>query len=135
MRDIIKTAPNNIVGGSFDVAGFLPVWTGEKWADGMPLVLNGFDVPKKKVQEELHRLNQLERMCGNYLYSETEIKEMNGQFFISMYPPLAKLPTVRFWIETAGYELKFDKTFYIWRIAGTNAPPEMQEFLDTYQEK
>jgi len=124
MRDIIKTAPNNIVGGSFDVAGFIPVWTGEKWADGMPLALNGFDVSEKHgAFQQLHRLNWMERTYGNYFCVEVEEKEMK----IVLGPsPLVKLYAARFWMEMAGYEIKFDKTFYIWRIVETNAPPEIQ---------
>jgi hypothetical protein len=32
------------------------------------------------------------------------------------------LPDRRLSLAYDGYDLKFDKTFYIWRITGTNAP-------------
>jgi len=120
LRDAVRAIPNTINGRKFDMAGFIPVWTGEKWVDGMPLVLNGFDVPEWALRK-LKYINWAERSCGNYCYSEAERKEMDSKIRLGP-PPTYPLPERRLSLAYEGYDLKFDKTFYIWRITGKTEP-------------
>jgi len=131
VKDIIKVTTKNFTGGKFVVVDFLPVWTGEKWMDGMSLAVNGFDVPKK-ILPYLRDLNWLERVCGNYFYSKVEESKVEDKEMKTFggFPPTVRLSSKRFALESFGYDLKFDKTFYVWRVVGLNVPPEMQECFD-----
>jgi len=119
MKDAIRAMPLFVSGLSW--VEDLPVWTGEAWVGGMPFALNSFDVPDR-VLTYLQDVNWFERTCGNYFYSEAEIKEMAKGWNRENHPAV-QLSARRNLVESYGYDLKFDKTFYIWRIVGTNTPP------------
>jgi hypothetical protein len=114
MRDIIKSTLNM----RFHKTDILPVWTGKKWVDGMPLALNGFIVPDE-ISTRLRTINFQERSFGIYFWPDEERRKRS--IFSGFHPPDRFLLS-RVVLENMGYELKFDKTFYIWRITGTNAP-------------
>lgn len=117
VKDAIKTTKNN--GRKYQEEGILPVWTGSEWIDGMPLALNGFSVPEE-IRARLLSINFQERAFGAYFWSESERKK-RSQF--SGFHPADRFLLSRIRLEKMGYSLKFDKTFYVWRITGTNAPP------------
>ena len=116
MRDIITATVDK--GFRFHEADILPVWTGEEWVDGMPLVLNGFSV-SKEIRDRLLSINCQERSFGVYFWPESKRKELSK---FSGYHPPNRFFLSRIALENMGYELKFDKTFYIWRVTGTNTP-------------
>ena len=119
-KDAIKFTTGN--GKKFLEAGILPVWTGSEWVDGMVLALNGFPVPEE-IRTRLLNINFQERAFGAYFWPESERKKVS-QF--SGFHPTDRFLLSRITLEKLGYTLKFDKTFYVWRITGTNAPAASQ---------
>lgn len=95
----------------------IPVWTGTGWIDGLPLVINGFDVPDN-VKEDLLKLNYAEQSYGERTVPE---RAKESQKFFSGRPDVNHI-NKRMVIMKQGYEVRYDKTFGIWRITGTNAP-------------
>lgn len=116
VTDAIKATKDN--GKKYQEEGILPVWTGSEWVDGTPLALNGFAVPEE-IRERLLTINFQERAFGIYFWPESERKK-RSQF--SGFHPTDRFLLSRITLEKQGYTLKFDKTFYIWRITGTNSP-------------
>jgi len=116
VKDAIKTTKGS--GRKYHEEGILPVWTGSEWTDGMPLALNGFSVPEE-IRAQLMSINFQERAFGAYFWTESE-RRKRLQF--SGFHPTDRFLLSRIRLENLGYTLKFDKTFYIWRITGTNAP-------------
>ncbi|MGI6390729.1 MAG: hypothetical protein ACOX7Q_11115 [Kiritimatiellia bacterium] len=116
VKDAIKTTKGS--GRKYHEEGILPVWTGSEWTDGMPLALNGFSVPEE-IRAQLMSINFQERAFGAYFWTESE-RRKRMQF--SGFHPTDRFLLSRTRLENLGYTLKFDKTFYIWRITGTNAP-------------
>jgi hypothetical protein len=115
-KDALKSTTGS--GKKFLEEGILPVWTGSEWVDGMTLVVNGFPVPKE-IRTRLLNINFQERAFGAYFWPESERKK-RSQF--SGFHPTDRFLLSRITLENMGYKLEFDKTFYIWRITGTNAP-------------
>ena len=100
----------------------LPVWTGEAWVGGMPFILNGFDVGTS-TRINLERINNRERFAGIYFYSKEE-RTPKSNFSLGELTSLERLHQTRAEFENGGLEVKFDKTFYIWRLVSTNKPVE-----------
>jgi len=119
LKEAIKAMPRVIGERIFDVRDFLPVWTGHAWEEGMPLVLNGFTVPDR-ILWDLHFINWAERSCGSYVYAEGELREFDPEIISDIQSPYPLLQR-RVALARSGYDLKFDKTFYVWRIMATNA--------------
>lgn len=117
VKDAIKATKDH--GKKYQEEGILPVWTGSEWVDGMPLALNGFSV-HEEIRARLLSINFQERAFGAYFWAESERKK-RSQF--SGFHPADRFLLYRIRLENMGYALKFDKTFYVWRITGTNAPP------------
>jgi hypothetical protein len=91
----------------------IPVWTGNEWIDGTSLVFNGINIPEK-TKRDVIELNRDELDNGWRLMPIQEREQkMAKHNFTGDY---------RTEITMAGYEVKYDKTFGIWRITGTNAP-------------
>jgi len=137
VREVMRELPRSRRGGvprddlpgwamEMERLGILPVWTGNAWADGMPLVLNGFglEIPVN-VQKTLFDINWLERSRGPYFYTDDEIREMMSLALSDD----RNLPLTRVSLACDGYDLKFDKTFYIWRVTATNAPRTTLDLL------
>ena len=120
MKDAVKAIPALKL--NLSEADEFPIWTGDTWVGGIPFILNGFDVPKP-VRSDLLRINRWERSAGIYLHSKDERKV--GEKYAKLGEPttLDRIFLQRIVLENGGFEVKFDKTFYIWRLTGTNAPP------------
>ena len=95
----------------------IPVWTGTEWADGLPLVINGFKIPDG-MKVDLLKLNFAEQSYGSRTVPE---RAKESQNYFSGRPDVNHIAK-RLVIMKQGYEVKYDRTFGIWRITGTNAP-------------
>ncbi len=94
-------------------ASIIPVWSGEEWIDGTSLVFDGFEIPSK-TKSAVIELNRDEFDNGWRLMPKPEReRKMSKHNFTGDY---------RTEITMAGYVVKYDKTFDIWRITGTNGP-------------
>lgn len=92
----------------------VPIWTGENWIDSRPLVFNGFTLPDE-TQRQLASLNYWEQNFGIHFDPERKKIPFSGR-------NIGKINGLRLTIMNAGFLLKYDKTFGVWRITGTNAP-------------
>jgi len=131
MKDAIRAIPafignlNEEDKRKLSEADDFPVWTGEAWVGGMPFILNGFDVGRS-TRINLQRLNNLERSAGVYFYSKEE-RTPKGNYIQWGFTDLEQLHVRRVELEFYGFDVKFDKTFYVWRLVSTNVP------LDTFK--
>lgn len=92
----------------------VPIWTGTDWIDSRLLASNGFSLPDK-IQQQLTELNYWEQNFGIHSVPERKTEPFSGR-------NIGKINGLRLAIIKAGFSVKYDKTFYIWRITGTNAP-------------
>ena len=89
----------------------IPVWTGRAWIDGISLACNGFEC-SRNVKKNLSSLNFWDRYNRQQsIHGDTTLGKALGTTRLARWSLLE-----------SGYEVKFDKTFGIWRITGTNAP-------------
>ena len=91
--------------------GVIPVWSGKAWIDGSPLAMNGYAV-KEQVEQKLVNLN----------YAAALSRFFSGPDGDLLGGARSQVHVTRMSLLNLGYELKYDKTFCIWRITGTNAP-------------
>lgn len=89
----------------------VPLWTGTNWIDGTLLVYNGFNVSGKG-EELLASLNYFDALSR---YFSGPDGDMLGEY-------RGKVQILRNHLLSLNYIVKYDKTFGIWRITGTNAP-------------
>lgn len=92
----------------------IPVWSGTDWLDGRSLILNSFKA-SDEIQKQLVALNYWEQSFGVCSVPERKKQPFAGS-------SAGTIIGMRLELVNAGYELKFDKTFNIWRIMGTNTP-------------
>jgi hypothetical protein len=92
----------------------VPVWTGTNWIDSHLLASNGFTL-SDRIQKQLTELNYWEQNFGIHSVPERKKEPFSGR-------NIGKINGLRLAIINAGFSVKFDKTFSIWRITGTNAP-------------
>ena len=92
----------------------VPVWTGKDWADSRPLSFNGFNIPDK-IQKRLMELNYWGQNFGVHSVPERAKEPFSGR-------NTGKIDGLRLAIINDGFLVKYDRTFGIWRITGTNAP-------------
>ena len=95
----------------------IPVWTETGWVDGLPLVINGFEI-SDSVKEDLLKLNFAEQSFGERTVPE---RAKESQKYFSERPDVNHIGK-RLVIMKQGHEVKYDRTFGIWRITDTNAP-------------
>ena len=89
----------------------IPVWTGTAWIDGMSLACNGFEC-SPNIKKSLSSLNYWDKYNRQpSIHGDTTLGKALGTSRLA-----------RWSLGEAGYEVKYDKTFGIWRITGTNAP-------------
>lgn len=113
-----RTSDSEIRQKLFDMR-VIPVWTGTVWVDGLPLMINGFEI-SDSVKEDLLKLNFAEQSYGERTVPE---RAKESQNYFSGRPDVNHIAK-RLVIMKQGCEIKYDKTFGIWRITGTNAPAE-----------
>jgi hypothetical protein len=92
----------------------VPVWTGTDWIDSRFLAFNGF-APPDKVQKRIMELNYWEQNFGVHSAPERAKEPFSGR-------NTGKIDGLRLAIINDGFLVKYDRTFGIWRITGTNAP-------------
>jgi len=92
----------------------IPIWTGTNWIDGVALVFNGFPLPEK-IQKQLRELNYWEQCFGIHSVPERKNEPFSGR-------NIGKINGLRLAIINAGFSIKYDTTFNIWRITDTNTP-------------
>lgn len=89
----------------------VPLWTGTNWIDGTVLANNGFNVSRKG-EELLASLN----------YFDAVSRYFSGPNGDLLGGARSQIQAARMSLLFLNYEVKYDKTFGIWRITGTNAP-------------
>jgi hypothetical protein len=92
----------------------VPVWTGTNWIDSRLLAFNSFLLPEN-VQKRLTELNYWEQNFGIHSVPERKNEPLSGR-------NIGKINGLRLVIIKSGFSVKYDKTFGLWRITGTNAP-------------
>jgi hypothetical protein len=89
----------------------IPVWSGTNWINGNNLANNGF-VVTKKIEDLLASLNYFDAMSRHFSGPDGD---MLGEY-------RGKVKIIRNHLLYLDYIVKYDKTFDIWRITGTNTP-------------
>lgn len=92
----------------------IPVWAETNWVDGCSLIFNGFN-PPEKIKNKLIELNYWEQSFGIHSVPERKNEPFSGR-------DVGKINGIRLTIINAGFFIKFDTTFNIWRITSTNSP-------------
>ncbi len=97
--------------GKLMLERIVPVWSGTNWINGISLSSNGFIVTEK-IEELLASINYFDTMSRHFSGPDGD---MLGEY-------RGKVQLMRNHLLYLNYIVKYDRTFGIWRITGTNAP-------------
>jgi hypothetical protein len=87
-----------------------PAWIDNAWVDATRLASNGFDCSNQLQVLSILNCCAIRKRITDTAWGDALSHDFNERMKCRMK------------LFYAGYETKFDKTFGIWRITGTNAP-------------